>query len=164
MEVRIPSLGERAEDLPILVDHFVRKESEKVGKEITGVTQKATDYLCQRNWEGNVRELENLIESAVKRADRLITLKDVRESTSETDELKLSTHHGCTKDEPAKDCPVFKDAEMGQIEKVAIINALKANQGLVEPASKALGISKASMYNKIKEFGLSDMVRGYAGR
>ena len=53
---------------------------------------------------------------------------------------------------------------MRQIEKVAIIHALRAHQGLVEPASKALGISKASMYSKIKEFGLSDMVKGYAGR
>jgi DNA-binding NtrC family response regulator len=164
MEIRIPSLGERAEDLPLLVDHFVRRESEMAGKEITGVTQQALDYLCQRNWEGNVRELENLIESAVKKADRLITLKDLRGTTTEIDDLRISAHHGCTKEEPADDCPVFQDADMSHIERVAIINALKAHQGLVEPASKALGISKASMYNKIKEFGLAEMVKGYAGR
>jgi transcriptional regulator of acetoin/glycerol metabolism len=108
--------------------------------------------------------LENLIESAVKRADRLITLKDLLEPKSETDELSLFAHHGCTQEEPAEGCPVFKDTDMSKIEKVAIIHALKSNQGLVEPASKALGISRASMYNKIKEFGLSDMAKGFVGR
>jgi len=163
LDLRLPPLKKRIQDLPLLMEHFVLLKSDKANKEIAGITREASDYLCHREWEGNVRELENLIEKAVERADRLITLKDLLESKA--DPGKSATVHGsCTEEMPAEDCAVFKNADMGQIEKVAIMHALRSHQGLVEPASKALGISKASMYSKIKELGLSDMVRGYTGR
>jgi DNA-binding NtrC family response regulator len=164
IEIKLPPLRERMEDLPFLIDHFIHQKSEFAGKEIAGITREALDYLYHKEWEGNIREMENLIESAVKRADRLITLKDLLESKIPTEKTSLLSHDTCSKDSPAEDCPVFKEADMNQIEKVAIMNALKSNQGLVEPASKALGISKATMYNKINEYGLSYMVKGYAER
>ena len=108
--------------------------------------------------------MENLIEKAVERADRLITLKDLLESKLGPGGSTVSPHDSCTRETPAEDCPVFSGADMGQIEKVAIIHALRSSKGLVEPASKTLGISKASMYSKIKELGLSDIVKGYMGR
>jgi DNA-binding NtrC family response regulator len=163
LDLRLPPLKKRMEDLPLLIEHFIVLKSDKAKKEIAGVTREASSYLCHREWEGNVRELENLIEKAVERADRLITLKDLLESKADTGR-SAGVHGRCTEEMPAEDCPVFKGAGMGQIEKVAIMLALKSNQGLVEPASKGLGISKASMYSKIKELGLSDIVKGYTGR
>jgi DNA-binding NtrC family response regulator len=163
LDLRLPPLKRRMEDLPLLIERFVASKSERTGKEIAGITREASGYLCQREWEGNVRELENLIEKAVERADRLITLKDLLESKAGVGE-SASAHSSCTKETPAEDCPVFTGANMSQIEKVAIIHALRSHQGLVEPASKTLGISKASMYSKIKELGLSDIVKGYMGR
>ncbi|MGB2804633.1 MAG: sigma-54 dependent transcriptional regulator [Candidatus Zixiibacteriota bacterium] len=164
LDLRLPPLKRRMEDLPLLIDHFIALKSETTGKEIAGITQEASGYLCQREWVGNVRELENLIEKAVERTDRLITLKDLLESKPGTGTSAASPHDSCTEETPAGDCPVFRGADMNHIEKVAIINALKTHQGMVEPASQALGISKATMYNKIKEFGLSDIVKGYMGR
>ncbi len=164
LEIELPSLRERMEDLTLLVNHFITQKSELGGKEIVGITREALSYLNQKEWEGNIREMENLIESAVKRADRLITLKDLLESKTATEKASFSPHGICSKENPAEDCPVFKDADMNHIEKVAIMNALKLNQGLVEPASKALGISKATMYNKINQYDLSCLVKGYAER
>lgn len=164
IEIKLPPLKERMDDLPLLADYFIRQKSEVADKEIAGITREALGYLNHKEWEGNIREIENLIESAVKRADRLITLKDLLESKIPTEKTSFFPHETCAKDSPAEDCPVFKSADMNQIEKVAIINALKSNQGLVEPASKTLGISKATMYNKISQYGLSYMVKGYAER
>ena len=164
LEIKLPSLRERMEDLPLLVNHFITQKSELAGKEIAGITREALSYLNQKEWEGNIREMENLIESAVKRADRLITLKDLLESKTATEKISFSPLGHCSKEHPAEDCPVFKDADMNHIEKVAIMNALKSNHGLVEPASKVLGISKATMYNKINQYGLNHLVRGYVDK
>ncbi|MFQ6002501.1 MAG: sigma-54-dependent transcriptional regulator [Candidatus Zixiibacteriota bacterium] len=164
LEIEVPSLKERMEDLPLLIDHFIYQKSELMEKEIAGITREASNYLHNRKWKGNVRELENLIEAAVKKADRLITLKDLLESHVSTEKPSFSPHEVCSKESPPEGCPVFKDADMNHIEKVAIINALKSNQGLIEPASKVLGISKATMYNKINQYGLSHLVKGYAER
>jgi DNA-binding NtrC family response regulator len=143
LDLRLPPLRKRMEDLPLLIEYFITLKADKVKKEIAGVTREASDYLCQREWEGNVRELENLIEKAVERADRLITLKDLLESKPGPGRSTISPLDSCTRETP---------------------HALRSHEGLVEPASKALGISKAGMYNKIKEFGLSDIVKGYMGR
>ena len=164
IEIKLPSLKERMEDLPLLVSHFIRDKSEITGKEIAGITREATNYLNQKDWEGNVREIKNLIESAVKRADRLITLKDLVESKTSIEKTFSPPHAHCSKESPADDCPVFKDADFDQIEKVAIINALRSNQGLVDPSSKTLGISKATMYNKINQYGLNYLVKGQGAR
>jgi DNA-binding NtrC family response regulator len=164
LEIRLPSLAERTEDLPLLVDYFLSAKTEEMGKEAAGITREAMSYLLGKEWKGNVRELENTMETAVKKADRLITLKDLLISASASPETTGSSTRGCTREEPAQDCPVFSDADMSQIEKVAIVNALRSNGGLVEPASKALGLSKSTIYNKINEYSLAHLVRGYAER
>jgi DNA-binding NtrC family response regulator len=164
MEIKLPALKERMEDIPILIDHFIRKKSETEGKEIAGITREALNYLNQREWEGNVREIENLIEAAVKRADRLITLKDLQEAKTPSEATAYSPPRSCFKDNPSQNCPVFKDADMDQIEKVAIINALRINQGSVDSASKVLGVSKATIYNKINQYGLNYLIKGYVER
>lgn len=164
IEIKLPPLKERTEDLPLLIDYFIRKKSETEDKEIAGITREAVNYLNQKEWEGNIREIENLIEAAVKRADRLITLKDLQEANIPTEKASSSPPKSCFKESPAEDCPVFKDSDMSQIEKVAIVNALKSNQGLVDPASKLLGVSKATMYNKINQYGLNYLVGGQGVR
>jgi DNA-binding NtrC family response regulator len=161
IDIKLPPLKERMDDLPLLVDYFIQDKSDVTGKEIAGITREAMNYLNQKEWEGNVREIENLFESAVKRADRLITLKDLQEPKVPPEKTTSSPHENCSKESPVEDCPVFKDADMNQIEKVAIIRALKSNHGQIEPASKILGVSKATMYNKINQYGLNHLVKGY---
>ena len=67
----------------------------------------------------------------------------------------------CSKEEPMDDCPIFGELNIDQIEKIAIISALRASGGYVEAACEKLGISKANMYNKINLYRLKDLVRGY---
>jgi two-component system NtrC family response regulator len=164
LEIRLPSLAERMEDIPLLVEYFIAQQAEMTKKEIAGITHEALRYLCGKEWKGNVRQLANLIEFAVKRADRLITLSDLLEPKDKSEISGESVLGKCRKEEPDKECPVFKDADMSQIEKVAIIHALKSNGGLVEPASKALGLSKSTIYNKINEYNLAHLVKGYGER
>jgi DNA-binding NtrC family response regulator len=77
--IRIPSLRERPEDIPILAEHFLRRAAEGMGKEITGFDDEALKWLHEHNWPGNVRELENVVERAATLAKGpQITRDDLR--------------------------------------------------------------------------------------
>ena len=77
--IRIPSLRERPEDIPILAEHFLKRASAGMGKDITGFDDEALKWLHQHNWPGNVRELENVVERAATLAKGpLITRDDLR--------------------------------------------------------------------------------------
>jgi DNA-binding NtrC family response regulator len=77
--IRIPSLRERPEDIPLLAEHFLKRVASTMGKEIEGFDQEALKWLHEHNWPGNVRELENVIERAATLAKgTLITRDDLR--------------------------------------------------------------------------------------
>jgi DNA-binding NtrC family response regulator len=77
--IRIPSLRERPEDIPLLAEHFLRRAAAGMGKEIDGFDEEALKWLHEHNWPGNVRELENVVERAATLAKgRLITRDDLR--------------------------------------------------------------------------------------
>ena len=63
--IHLPPLRERPEDIPLLVEHFIRKYNFELGKHYQGVTEEAQDMLVTHEWKGNIRELENVIERAV---------------------------------------------------------------------------------------------------
>src|SRR4030065_2811399 len=67
--IHIPPLRERKEDVPLLVTHFIKKYSQVIGKNVTGIHPKALELLLNYRWFGNVRELENTIERAIVLAD-----------------------------------------------------------------------------------------------
>src|SRR5262249_7205954 len=80
IQIRIPSLCERLEDIPPLVQFFLKKYSESYGKKIAGLTRQAQAVLLQHGWPGNVRELENVISSAcITAAGTFIDLPDLPE-------------------------------------------------------------------------------------
>lgn len=161
LKIEIPTLKQRKEDIPLLIDFFIKKESEKKQKEIVGITNETRKYLEQKEWSGNVRELEKVLESAVEKADRLITLADLVEEKTLTPTKKTDSKLPCSKEEPTDECPIFGELNIDQIEKIAIISALRASGGYVEAACEKLGISKANMYNKINLYRLKDLVRGH---
>lgn len=161
LKIEIPSLKERKEDLSPLIDFFIKKKSENKQKEIVGITYEARKYLEQKEWSGNVRQLENLLESAFEKADRVITLSDLIQEKTLSPAPKSDSKIPCSKETPKDDCPIFGELNIDQIEKIAIISALKSCGGCVEPACEKLGISKANMYNKINLYKLKDFVKGY---
>ena len=158
LTIKAPSLKERKEDLPLLIDYFIKKKSGGMGKEIIGITSEAKRYLEEKIWSGNVRELENTVSLACERADRLISLKDLVEEFLKG-ESSVSMI-GCSKDQPKEGCPILGKLNLGQIEKIVYAEALKASGGNVDTVSKVLGVSKATVYNKINIYDLDALVKG----
>jgi len=150
--IGIPSLRDRAADIPLLIEHFVKQFAKRHGKSIKGVSLAARVKLGAYPWPGNVRQLRNVIESMV--------VVDIDE-TLDVDDLPLEL-------EPDLPGPAAVAAEAGQggiaalvgkpldeIEKIFIAETLKLTGGNREQAADLLGIGERTLYRKIKEYRLS---------
>jgi DNA-binding NtrC family response regulator len=137
VNIELPPLRERREDIPLLTQHFLKKFALENNKEINGFSPEATDFLLRYDWPGNVRELENAIERAVILA---------RKPVIEIDDLPQQTLAG-------RPIPVGKN--LRQVEKNHIINVLAQTKGNYTEAAKALGISRMTLYNKAKAYGIN---------
>lgn len=139
MRISLPPLCQRQEDIPLLVDYFVEHFNRLNGKQVPGLTQGAMTALMMYDWPGNIRELENAIEHAfVLCSERLIHLHHLPERIqpfSKTDQLP----EGLT----------LKD-----VEKSAIIQALKRNQWKKVATARELGIDKNTLRRKILRYGI----------
>jgi DNA-binding NtrC family response regulator len=106
IEIRVPGLGERQEDIPVLVQHFLKKYSVAYGKPLQGLTRRAHIALPQHDWPGNVRELENLIAgAAITASAELIDISDFPEHLQKAHRRSASASAPWTPlplDEPAK--------------------------------------------------------------
>jgi len=139
-EVRIPPLRERAEDIPLLADFFIKKYSAANGKEIKGVSDEAFGLLASYRWPGNVRELSNVIERAVvlARGDTIGPGEFPEKLKAKTEPLKASS---------------LKEA-ISDVERNMILKALEANRRNKESAAHALGIDLVTLYRKMKKLGI----------
>jgi len=141
IQIRLPSLLERKDDVPYLIEHFTRKFADQNKKGVTGVTEEAMRLLVRYSWPGNVRELENAIEHAVvlARGDA-VTPEDlplhIRQNTVSTDKLQI----GMT---------------LAELERVAILETLKLHGGNKTRTAAALGIGLRTLHTKLKEYGQS---------
>ncbi len=136
--IQLPSLKERASDIPLLVNHFVRKFATAMNKPFTGVEPRTMELLKQQAWPGNVRELQNAIERAVVVGKPpLITMADLASLVAPTS--------------PSRADEVLPLAE---IEKRHIQFALDKCGGNVSLAAQLLQVDRATVYNKIKKYGL----------
>jgi two-component system response regulator AtoC len=148
VEIRLPPLRERLEDIPLLARAFLREFSEENNKPMSGFTADAADQLLQYQWPGNVRELRTAIEHAVVlcRGEK-ITVRDLpaslREAVSgapgEKDPKRLLTRNSLT----------LKEAE-----RELIINALKATGGNRTLAAQKLGMSRRNFHRKLHQHHL----------
>ncbi len=140
--VTLPPLRERRDDLPLLIDHFVRTFATKNSKPIEGLTREARETLLRYDYPGNVRELENLIERAVVLTrDEVIGIAD----------LPLTLHDPAP--EPAAG-PGLEAAVEG-LERRMIREALARAGGVQTRAADLLGISERVLRYKLKKYGLS---------
>jgi len=144
--IRVPPLRERAEDIPLLVDHFIGLANRKQGKSIRGISPDGMSVLIAHQWPGNVRELQNVVQRTmvVAKSD-VVGLDDVpRELRGEGD----------APPRPAKDLRELARASTELVEKQTILDVLAKTDGNVTHAAKALGISRATLQNKMKSYGL----------
>jgi two-component system response regulator HydG len=138
--LKLPPLRERREDIPLLVDYFLKKYSEKNGKSIRGISREAMNTLEVYDWPGNVRELENAIEQAVVLAQSdIIGLVD----------LPASVHQRETANHSSIVIPL--GTPLGEIQRRVISETLKMTSGDKELAAKLLGISSRTIYRKLEK-------------
>jgi two-component system response regulator GlrR len=137
--VHLPPLRERKEDIPLLVEHFLKKFSEQIKKEVKGLTPQAIQKLMLHEWPGNVRELENAVEYAV-----VMTQQDTI-----TEDLILQTN-GTLSQKPLKPLKEARDA----YEKGYLIHLLEICEGNVTKASKLAGKYRADFYDLMKKHNL----------
>jgi len=139
----IPPLRERKEDVPLLIEHFLRRFAAENGKNISGITSEARDLLLKYDYPGNVRELESIIERTVviSRAP-VISLKDLpfRETVESTPNSGKAE--------------VFLPALVEELEKRLIVEAMEKTGKNQTRAAELLGISERKLRYKINKYGL----------
>jgi DNA-binding NtrC family response regulator len=138
--ISLPSLAKRKEDIPLLVNSFLKHFCELHGKELKHITPDVMTLLTNHTWQGNVRELKNLIESLV-----VLTLDNEIKMEHLSDEYKIKVD---TKGVGTE----FANLSMSEIEKLAIYKALEKTDGNRTQAAKLLGIGLRTLQRKLKEY------------
>ncbi|MGB6971791.1 MAG: two-component system response regulator GlrR, partial [Desulfobulbales bacterium] len=136
--VELPLLKDRKDDIPPLVEHFIKKYSGVMGKKVTSITPAAMQKLMLHDWPGNVRELENTIEYAIA----------MTESNTLADNLILHTKN------EQEELLTLQEARAG-FEKKYIENLLKITSGNVSKASELAGKYRADFYNLMKKYNIT---------
>jgi len=146
--LRIPPLRERREDIPLLIEHFLKIFSEQHGKAIDGMTPAARDLLTNYHWPGNVRELRNIVESMIVLTDRkTLDVEDIPEEIrQQTPEVKTTAIVPLTS---------LAGKSLQELEKEHIRNTLQLTKGNREQAATILGIAPRTLYRKLKEYDLA---------
>ncbi len=147
IHLEIPSLSERPEDIPLLVDHFVAKHNERLGLKIKGMSNRALKMLQSYDWPGNVRQLENVLERAmVMSSGEILDVEDFPE------EIRPSKNHKTFSSLPES---LFSIKEATRwLEKELIVKALKKTGGNRTRAAKLLDISHPALLYKMKDYGI----------
>jgi two-component system response regulator AtoC len=147
LNVGMPPLRQRREDVPLLVDHFIHRYNAKLGTKVTGLDPQASKIVYEYNWPGNVRELENTVERAMVLADApVLRVADLPERLREPQDPVAA--------ELAKgDLSVKRTTRV--IEEILIRRALERTKGNRTRAADLLEISHRALLYKIKEYGIS---------
>ncbi len=142
IQIRVPSLTERLEDIPILVQFFLKKYNEAYGKRILGFTRRAQTVLLQHAWPGNVRELENVVSSAcITTVNDFVDVDDLPEH--------LQKPHG--RATPAGEA--WRPLPLEEVRRQHIDRVLEMCEGNRVRASQILGIGRTSLYRYLKRAG-----------
>ncbi len=137
VEVRVPSLYERVEDIPLLAQHYLNHYAKKYHKPVTLLTDEAMDRLKRYAWPGNIRELQHAIERAVIMTDS---------STLQESDFLLSRS--------LSSGPANNTLNLDEVERTAIAKALQMHNGNISKAADELGLTRASLYRRMEKYGL----------
>ena len=140
IRIQLPGLRERREDTSLLVNHFIRRFNKRLRRDVKGITPDALAALTAYDFPGNVRELENLIERAFAMGSRdQITLADLP---------SLTARPSVAPSMSGNTVPT-----LAEVEKELILRALAVYSNDKEEAARALGISRRTIYRRLKEYG-----------
>ncbi|MEM9420269.1 MAG: sigma-54 dependent transcriptional regulator [Planctomycetota bacterium] len=146
VELKLPALRERREDIPLLTRHFVAQYANEMEKEVPAIAEDVQMTLMQYDWPGNVRQLMNVIQNMVVIADG---------DTLEPRHLPAEIAQASAGGEGDSSAPINTGGmSLDQLEKQAIRDTLRTTGGNREQAAKMLGIGERTLYRKLKEYGL----------
>jgi DNA-binding NtrC family response regulator len=137
VEIRLPPLRDRREDIPLLADHFLKRHAARYHRELDGFSAAAMDALIGHPWPGNVRELEHALERSVLMA---------RGRRIEAADLGLRRR--------ADGTPLMEELTLDDAERLLIEKALERYQGNVSKAAEALGVSRSALYRRLQRHDL----------
>ncbi|NPV04120.1 MAG: sigma-54-dependent Fis family transcriptional regulator [Syntrophaceae bacterium] len=147
VNLRVPALRERREDIPLLAQHFLKLFAEKNRKPLQGFTPRAMDRLLRYPWPGNVRELMNTIERGV-----VLCRADILDEQDVAPVLEAETVPAAAGQ--AADAPAVTDASLEALEKAAVLRTLEETGGNKSEAARRLGITRRTLHLKLKKYGL----------
>jgi DNA-binding NtrC family response regulator len=137
VEIHLPALRDRREDIPLLAQHFLSRNRARYRKQVDGFSPDAMQQMMQYAWPGNVRELEHTVERAV-----LLCRGEQIEPVS----LAIA---------PARSAaPSFENMSIDEVEALLIRKVLRRCDGNISKAADALGLSRAALYRRIEKYGL----------
>jgi len=164
--ISLPPLRVRKEDIPLLINHFLKKYKGEISKNISTVSSHALEALVSYPWPGNVRQLENEIYRAmVTTQTNSVQIENLSPEIQKLREGYVDKENQFVpylenrekilpsfKSQPQPISPILSGTKFNEIEKNAIIEALDKANGNIPQAAKALGISRATFYRKIKKY------------
>ena len=146
VNLRVPALRERREDIPLLAQHFLKLFAEKNRKALHGFTPRAMDRLLRYPWPGNVRELMNTVERGV-----VLTRSDILDEEDVAPVLEAEAPPAAAGQDAAA-APTGSSLE--DVEKAAILKTLEESGGNKSEAARRLGITRRTLHLKLKKYGL----------
>ena len=139
VEIKVPPLRQRIEDLPLLANHFLNLYARKYNKHLKSISASGLRKLESYPWPGNIRELDHAIERAVIMSDaHVLQPDDFLLANFDTAESQVS----------------IQDYNLETLEKMVIQNALKKFEGNVSQAARELGLTRASLYRRMEKYGI----------
>src|SRR6478609_609952 len=159
--IRLPSLRERASDIPLLAKHFIDKFNTRLKKNVSGVEADTEAHLVSYPWPGNIRELENVIERAVLFSDgsqlKVLDLpSEVRDVSTPVLPATLPTNESAAARAATDGLKEQVKAAMSRLERELIVKALDQTSSNVTHAARLLKISRKGLQLKMKELGLRE--------
>jgi two-component system response regulator HydG len=156
VNLRLPSLRDRREDIPLLASHFLDRLCLESGRKLT-LSEDALRTMCHYDWPGNIRELENCVQYACSLSTGpILQLGDLpRHLRQEGLDAYRSTRQHVAIESPKSAAEVQPLAEL---ERKAILDAIRVLQGDKLKAAQMLGIGKTTLYRKLKEYGITDVL------
>jgi transcriptional regulator with PAS, ATPase and Fis domain len=146
IRIDLPPLRERAEDIPVLIEHFIRKFGDQVQRKLDGIEPEALTALMNYHWPGNVRELEHTIERAV------LLGKEVRIGPQDFPPSLVASKDNVS---PLADA-VARSYTLRDLEKEYIMRVMEIVRGNKTEAAKTLGVDRTTLYRKLEEYKVKD--------
>jgi DNA-binding NtrC family response regulator len=142
INIRLPPLADRREDIPLLASHFIETFGPELGKRVEGVSDGALRILMGMDWPGNVRELENAVERA------LVTCRSTELGVEDFQFLVGGSSSAAGWVPPA-------DVPLKEVERQVILATLQRNGGNIRQTASVLGIDRSTLYEKLKRYGVA---------